>query len=251
MQTCLSCLRLKQCDTIRPCSRVSIVSKRKRPASPLRVVPIHILPLFRALSAALLTLALLSSAVPFAVLSASHSCSMPCCAGMEGGCSTGACKGALFKSPKKTEEEKLCGAEGASEAQGAAKKSHSMPPAEASAESAHCDSDKKEPAKESRSNKKETLRAQSPDASSAGQTNSISARAMASPCPTDCCAGASTSTQSRRGRDSALVSPLGRALPTSFISLSLYSLNLQPVLSAYLKRLKARAPPSILSSWLA
>jgi hypothetical protein len=169
---------------------------------------------------------------------------------MEGGCSTGACKGALFKSPKKTEEEKLCGVEGAGEAHGAAKKSHATPTAEASTESDHCDSDKKEPAKESESNKQETLRARSPEASSAGQTDFISARALSSPCSKDCCAGASTSTQSRRGRDTALVYATGGSHEPSFISLSLYSLNLQPVRSAHLKRLKARAPPSIRSSSL-
>lgn len=216
-------------------------------ASPLSAVPIHALPFFRAFSAALLTLALLSGAVPFAALSASHSCSMPCCAGVEGGCSTGACKGALFKSPKKTKEEKLCGAEDMGEAHDAAKQSHAMPPAEAPAESEHCDTYKKEPARESTSNTKETGRAQSPEASSAEPTNVISARALSSPCPKDCCAGTSASTPSRRGRDSALVFTSGRALPLAFLSLSLCSLNLQPLLPAHLKRLKARAPPHTLS----
>ncbi|HEY0321041.1 MAG TPA: hypothetical protein VGC66_08825 [Pyrinomonadaceae bacterium] len=202
----------------------------------------------RALSAALLTLALLSSAIPFTVMSAAHSCSMPCCAGMEGGCATGACKDALFKSPvkrpKKVEEEKLCGVEDAGEAHGAAKNTHPPTKAKASEDSDHCDSDKKEVAPE----RKETLTAESSDASSEAQANVISVLALASPCPKDCCAGASTSTQSRRGRDSAIVSTAGGLPPPSFISLSFYALNLQPVYSAHLKRLRGRAPPSLISS---
>lgn len=210
----------------------------------MRIAPIHTLTLMRALSAALLTLALLSSAIPFIALSAAHPCSMPCCAGMEGGCATGACKDALFKSPKKIEEEKLCGAEDAGEAHGAAKNSHPPTQAKASENSDHCDSDKKEATPD----RKETLTAESSEASSEAQTNVISARALAAPCPKDCCAGANTSTQTRRGRDSAIVSPTGGLHPPSFISLSFYALNLQPVYSAHLKRLRGRAPPSFISS---
>jgi hypothetical protein len=163
---------------------------------------------------------------------------------MEGGCATGACKDALFKSPKKVEEEKLCGVDVAGKAHEAAKDSHPPTQAKASENSDHCDSDKKEAATE----RKKTLKAESSAVSSEAQTNVLSARALASPCSKDCCAGASTSTQSRRGRDSAIVSTTGGLLPFSFISLSFYALNLQPVYSAHLKRLRGRAPPSLIST---
>ena len=189
----------------------------------------------RALFAALLTLALLSTAVPFTVLSSAHSCSMPCCA--EGGCATGACQGALFKSQKKSEDEKLCGAEDSHQAHGATKNSAPVHPVQAAANSDHCGSEEKE-----------TSTASRPEAPLGRQTNKanqVSALVLASSCPKDCCAGASASAQSRRWRDAALLFALDRSLPLAFISLSIYSQNLPPFASAHLKRLRGRAPPTL------
>ncbi len=183
---------------------------------PLPVTSRHTLPLARALSAALLTLALLSGALPFAALSASHSCSMPCCAG--GACATGACQGALFKSRKKQAEEKLCGAEQSGDEHGGAKKSHA----------AHARP--QAPAK--------------PSSTSEREANAVKARALAAVCSSDCCAATSASTQSRRGREQALLSASGLSPELSFISLSTDSDKLEKVSSAHLKRLRARAPPA-------
>lgn len=195
---------------------------------------------FRAIVAALLTLLLLSSAVPFTVLSAAHSCSMPCCAGAEGSCATGACKGALFKSHKKSEEEKLCGTEGAHQARGAKKISAPDHPDQATMDSDHCGAEEKEPSTPG-----------GPEASREEQTastNLVSARSLASPCPKDCCTAASASAQLRRWRDVALLLSLDRVLPPVSLSLSIYSQNLPPIASAYLKRRRARGPPLLLSS---
>lgn len=220
------------------------VSKLKRLDSPLRVAPSNNSPSFRHIFAALLTLAILSSAVPFAVLSAAHSCSMPCCAGSDGSCATGACKDALFKKPKKSEEEKLCGVEDAHQAHGATKNSAPAHPIQPSTSSDHCGAEEKN-----------TSQAHRPEASSGeeqtGQNNLVSALVLSSPCSNNCCAGASASTQSRRSRDSALFFAVDRALPPAFISLSQYSKNLPPVASAHLKRLRARAPPSLPTSNMA
>lgn len=137
---------------------------------------------------------------------------MPCCA--EGGCSTGECNGALFKSKKK-EEEKLCGSE-----------------------QAHADAKKHQLKQESK------LRASAKLLSREQQANSAKARALGAPCSSDCCAVANASTQSRRGREQALLSAAFETPKTSFISLSLDSENLAKVSSAHLKRLRARAPPN-------
>lgn len=195
----------------------------------------------RATLAALLSLALLSGAIPLATLSAAHSCSMPCCAEGVGGCSTGACSGgALSKPPEKTEEEKLCGTQAAHDSHGAQKGGR---PVEASKKSEHCHTDAVE---------SETANADSnakpPEASSMGEAegaaNAISSGALASPCPRDCCAGLGSFAQTRRGRDSAaLASPYG-ALKHVSLPPSLYSENLSPITSPYLKRLRARAPPA-------
>lgn len=194
----------------------------------------------RALFAALLALALLHSVMPLAVISAAHSCSMPCCAGAEGGCSTGACSGAPFKNPKQTEEEKLCGVEDAHAAHGARKESHSQRPFKRPTKTVHCDEDEQESSTEPPRKAANTVETRA--------SRSISPLSLATPCPRDCCAGASSSMQSRRGRDAvALSSPHG-ALPSGFLSLSLYSGNLPLVASAYLKRLRARAPPTIAAS---
>lgn len=217
------------------------VSKLKRPDSPLRAARSNNFFSLRAVFAALLTLAILSSAVPFIVLSAAHSCSMPCCAGSDGGCTTGACKDALFKRPKKSEEEKLCGVEDAHQAHGAKRDSAFLHTVKASTNSDHCGSEEND-----------TSQARRPVASSgADETNKtdlVSALSLSSPCSNNCCAGASASTQSRRSRDSALLFAVDRALPPVFISLSQYSKNLPPVSSAHLKRLRARAPPTLLTS---
>jgi hypothetical protein len=202
--------------------------------SPLRVVSRHALPRIRAIAAALLTIVVLSGIVPFSVLSASHSCSMPCCAGSEGGCETGACKGALFKNPKKSEDkEELCGAE----AHASKKKSHAVAPAAASMSEDHCGSQKEEAAPE----KAEAAQ----PASSSGETlqSFVYASALGAPCSKDCCAVVTPSAQSRRGRDSTLASLSSAGGPPGFISLSLFCLNLQPIASAHLKRLRGRAPP--------
>ena len=203
----------------------------------MRVVSRHALPRIRAIAAALLTITVLSGIVPFSVLSASHSCSMPCCAGVEGGCSTGACKGALFKSPKKTEKaEELCGAE----AHAVAKKRLASKAVD-SGDADHCGSEKREA--EAQQTATEAAR---PASSSGGkQPGFIYARSLSAPCSTECCAVVNLSAQSRRGRDSALASLSGTTQPPGFISLSLYSLNLPPIASAHLKRLKARAPPCL------
>lgn len=210
------------------------------------VTPSYALPLARALSVALLTLALLSSIIPIAALSSSHSCAMPCCAGVDGGCETGACQGALFKSPKKEEkeEEKLCGSEAAYKSHGRARKARKAAPADSSVEADHCDSEHE---KAETANQKATA-ARSEITAGERQSNSVSARVVAAPCAKDCCAAAGPSSQSRRGRDSALASLSGKSPPTDFVSLSHYLLTLQPASSAHLKRLKARAPPSIPSS---
>lgn len=193
----------------------------------------------RAIFAALLMLALLSTAVPFAALSAAHSCAMPCCA--EGACATGACQGALFKSKKKSEDEKLCGTEDAHQSHGAKKNpATTTTPAQTSTDADHCSSEEKETATGRRPN--DQLESQTDKA------NLVSALAIASPCSKDCCAGASASAQSRRGRDAALLFALDRALPPAFISLSLYSQNLPPLATAHLKRLRARAPPVLSAS---
>lgn len=218
---------------------------------PLLRAPSYALPLMRALSAALLTLALLSSIVPLAALSSSHSCSMPCCAGVEGGCATGACQGALFKSPKKSaekeeEEEKLCGAEITGKAHGAKKSGRKpKPSALQSAEAGHCDTDREETASSKRAAvKRAPARApSSTTASGKDKTGFISSRALAAPCGKDCCAAASTSTQSKRGRDTSLAFLSSRLAPPALSSASHYSLNLPFTSNAHLKRLKARAPP--------
>jgi hypothetical protein len=212
----------------------------------LLVAPAHRLPLLRALSAALLTIALLSSAIPFTVLSAAHSCSMPCCAGDGGGCATGECKGALFRTRKKKEEEKLCGSEQASEAHGGAQKPHASTLVETNKEADHCRTDKKEAEGKLKPESKGKLQAsakQSLATTIEEQANAIKARALAAQCSSDCCAAGSASTQSRRGRDSTLLSASGVSPRPSFIPLSLESENLEKVSSAHLKRLRARAPP--------
>ncbi|HKS27997.1 MAG TPA: hypothetical protein VJS44_09265 [Pyrinomonadaceae bacterium] len=200
----------------------------------------------RALSAALLTLAILSSALPLAVLSSSHSCSMPCCAGVEGGCATGACQGAIFKSPKKEEAvEKLCGSEEAFKSEAASKKREKKTPIDASHEADHCASEKENGVT---GGAKAKASGSSNEAYGERQGRTVSARAFTAGCAKDCCAAASPSTQSRRGRDSALANLPGKQPPADFVSLSLYLLKLQPERSAHLKRLKARAPPRTLSS---
>jgi len=210
------------------------------------LAPSYTLPLARALSAALLTLALLSSIVPVAVLSSSHSCAMPCCAGAEGGCATGACEGALFRSPKKErKEEKLCGSEEAYKSHGA-KSGSKAADAPFQEDRDHCDS---EGGGSIKGGAKAT-RAPSRKVAVEGERSRIYAGAMAAPCARDCCAAASPSAQSRRGRDSALCSLSGRSTPVDFASLSLYLLNLQPERGAHLKRLRSRAPPRIPSSSL-
>ena len=171
----------------------------------------HTLPILRAIAAALLLLALLSSAVPFTVLSAAHSCSMPCCA--EGGCTTGACGGALFKSKKK-EEEKLCGSE-----------------------QAHADARKHQQSKLHASARQLSL------ARGEKQANAVKARALGATCSSDCCALSNASTQSRRGREQALLPVAVASSKASFISLSTDSENPEKVSAAHLKRLRARAPP--------
>lgn len=209
------------------------------------VAPSYTLPLARALSAALLSLALLSSIIPVAVLSSSHSCSMPCCA--EGGCATGACQGALFRSPKKEkEEEKLCGSEAAFKSRDSKAKRRNPSHDTISGDADHCHSDKVETVKGGA--KATTARSQ--EATGKGSGRVVHTRAVAAPCAKDCCAAASPSTQSRRGRDSALASLPVKSPPADFVSLSLYLLNLQPNSSPHLRRLKARAPPDIPSSSL-
>lgn len=193
------------------------------------------LPFLRAFLAALLTLALLSVALPFAALSAAHSCSMPCCAG--GSCATGACEGALFKKPKKSVEEKLCGTEGAHLAHTSARESASSVPVKASTNSDHC-----------HAGAEEISKAEQPNAAreeQAGQTNQASARALASPCSKDCCAGASAFSPSKRGRDSGAIFRMAGTPPTDSISLSLYSQPLPVAASGHLRRLRARAPPQL------
>jgi hypothetical protein len=210
----------------------------------VRAVPSNLHPFFRAACAALLTLALLSSAVQFNALSAAHSCSMPCCAGVEGGCATGVCEGALFQSPKRPEEEEeeeeLCGASLTSKAHRDAKGARPPSSAGADGSSNHCDADSKE-----------TLKARQraiPVEVNNGRHDLHSARALlAAPCPTDCCAGASASSHFRRGRDSALLNASKGAGGSPLSSLSQPSLNLTPAASAHLKRLRARAPPPLLS----
>ena len=213
----------------------------KRPDSSLRLAPAYIHPILRAVCAALLTIALLSAALPLAALSASHSCSMPCCA--EGVCSTGTCKDALFKTHIKSQKkaEVLCGAEHEKAAEDSAKTEHSKTLVETAD---HCDTDKKETA----SDKKDSAASQSPAESSQQSSAFINTRAVASPCSKDCCAGTSASTQSRRGRDSSLISRPNACAQPIFISLALYSLTLRPATSAHLKRLRARAPPMLLQS---
>lgn len=218
--------------------------------SPVRPARIHSLTFFRALTGALLTLALLSGAIPFTVLFASHACSMPCCA--EGGCETGACDGALLTSTVKStqksmpEEEELCGAQVTGKARGgsAATTHEKISKAEASHESGHCDGDEKDRVAE----QKPKGAARAPVASENKRTGSFSAAALAAPCSKDCCAVASSFTNFRRGRDYAPVYIYGGLPPPSLLSLSLYSLTLQPVASAHLEGLGARAPPSLASS---
>lgn len=167
---------------------------------------------------------------------------MPCCAGVEGECATGACQGALFRSPKKEkEEEKLCGSEAAFKAHDSKSRRQKSAHADANGDADHCDSDKDKPVKGGA--KATTARSQ--EASGEGLGGAISARAVSAPCSKDCCAVASPSTQSKRGRDSALASLQGKSTPADFVSLSLYLLNLQPDSSAHLRQLKARAPPRI------
>ncbi|HEX8175188.1 MAG TPA: hypothetical protein VF543_08720 [Pyrinomonadaceae bacterium] len=167
---------------------------------------------------------------------------MPCCAGVEGGCATGACDGALFRSGKKeTEEEKLCGSEAAFKSHASKEKRPKPAHANAPDDADHCASDKDKTVK---GGAKATA-ASSSEASGEGRGGAVSARVISAPCAKDCCAAASPSAQSRRGRDSALASLSVKLQTVDFVSLSLYLLNLQPESSAHLRRLKARAPPSI------
>jgi len=138
---------------------------------------------------------------------------MPCCA--EGGCATGACSAGVFKSQPKQEAEKLCGSE-----------------------QAHAD------AKKTRQAKGKLLASARQLSPARGeQRKSVKARALGAQCSSDCCAVANASTQSRRGREQTLLSVAFVSPKTSFISLSLASLNREKVSSAHLKRLGARAPP--------
>lgn len=213
----------------------------------MRFASTHTLPLYRAIFAALLTLALLSGSIPFSALSASHSCSMPCCAGAEGGCATGACTGALLTSPKKIEEEKLCGAEEEGESKGGTHKAHAAIPAAETEESHHCDSDRKG----ATSDKTASTETQPSKASNEKQNGFITISTLAAPCSRDCCAVVNTSTQSRRGRESPLLPASMGAPPHAFISFSLYSPTLRAIASRYLKGLRGRAPPSLSSNSLA
>ncbi len=197
-------------------------------------------PFFRAIFAALLTLALVQSALPLAALSATHSCPMPCCAG--GACSTGACHTSLFKPQKKSEEEMLCGAEDKGRAHDHHKGSqHSMPSPEASADSDQCNTAGKEESAGTESS--EATGVENEGSSRATSPNQIQARTLASPCSKDCCAGATLSTQSRRGRDAALFTPTGKLPQSGFNSLSIYSGGLKPTAQVFLEQLQARAPP--------
>lgn len=197
-------------------------------------------PLIRALSAALLALAVFTSLVPFSVLSASHSCSMPCCASVEGGCATGACDGTLFKNPKKAgkEEEKLCGAVG-ERSHGATKKAHASTPSGAQTDDDHCGAEKDSPVDGSTHQNKYQSRTAPLDK----RLKSHYVRSLAAPCSEDCCVAAISGTQPRRGRDSALA-PLSGILPApTGHSLSHYYLSLHFSSSGPLGRLRARAPP--------
>jgi hypothetical protein len=209
----------------------------------VRVLPFNTRFLLRATFAALSIFALLAAALPLNVLSASHFCSMPCCATDDGGCVTGACRDALFKRPRKkaqaektTQEEKLCGAQDAHNSHGSnreIKKSSATPKASGSSE--HCDSMAADSSEATESAETQT--------ESYSSTDSVSALTASASCPKDCCAGASAYTSSRRVRDVAGPHALGGNLPCASISLARYTHNLPSISSAHLKRLKARAPP--------
>ena len=193
--------------------------------------------LFRIISAAVLTLALLSSVVPTSVWSAGHSCSMPCCAG--GSCATGACDGgALFQKPKqeKEKDEKLCGAKEEGHQTHAAPKAssaaHHSP--DASAES-HCGREEKASPTTARTAATQTK--QSP-------TATLSATALVAPCPKDCCAVAASSVQSRRGRDDGDPAENIHAPPAALVTFSQYAKDAPPVSRVPLKRLRPRGPPA-------
>lgn len=207
----------------------------------MRVVRPKIRYSFRAISAALLMLALLSSAAPFTALSAAHSCSMPCCAGHDGACATGACEGGLFKSPKKQEEEKLCGAEDAHATLGA--HSHEAHAAVDKTDTDHCDSDKRESSKAERQRDASDENQTRSSENRTDATNNVSSLAVAAPCSNNCCGGSSAASQSRRGRDNTLVSASESTRPSALNSARLRAKNLTPVTSAHLKRLRPRAPP--------
>jgi hypothetical protein len=208
--------------------------------SPLRAVRFNTSPFFRAIFAALLTLALLQSVVPLSVLSAAHTCPMPCCAG--GACSTGACHTSLFKAPKKSEEEKLCGTEDEARAHGRQNASHhSMPSPETAAESDHCNTDRDE--ENAGTASREVAGEENEGSPRTASPNQIQARTLAAPCSQDCCGGATLSTQSRRGRDAALFTAPGKLPQAGFISLSNYSRRLKPTAQVFLEQLRARAPP--------
>jgi len=163
---------------------------------------------------------------------------MPCCA--DGGCSTGACDGALFPAPKKVEEEKLCGAEGSGKERAGNRQTHKRAPAAAQPDSDHCDSKQKE------AGKREP--AKPAKVTPPGTANVIKARLVAAPCPKDCCATTGTYTQSRWGRDPVLAGAIAAHSARALIYSSLNSQYLPQSTSAHLKRLRGRAPPQSLQS---
>lgn len=197
--------------------------------------------LLRTIFAVVATLAFLSSAVPLGVLSAAHSCSMPCCTGEAGTCGTGACGGALFKASAQVEEEKLCGAEGGHEARRApTQKSRATNSAKLSASGYDNARGRKTVAVV-----RVTARAEK------STRATLSATVLAAPCPKDCCAGAGSSAQSKRWRESDVASAATGARPSNLISLSRYAQSLPPASRSFLKRLRPRGPPFIIHTVLA
>jgi hypothetical protein len=202
----------------------------------------------KAFLAIALVLAVAASVVPLDIVAAAHSCSMPCCQGMDGA-DGGACplKHSLKVKPAApAQTEQMCGAKAATaETHSDGMSMHDMGHAHASQHASH--NERGEARVEHPGGQHVSPRNTPPTTNAPKETSeSITAAVIARPCPSDCGAFLNSSTQFRRTRDAAALSYKLQPRPPDVTSLVQDSATIVNTASALCRQYPPRAPPATL-----
>jgi hypothetical protein len=202
----------------------------------------------RAFLAIALVLAVAASVVPLDIVSAAHSCSMPCCQGMDGA-DGGACP---FNHPGKAkpaapaQAEQMRGAKAATaETHSDGMNMHDMGHAHASQHAAHNERGEvkvEHPGGQHVSPRNTPQTTNAPKETSESVTSAVISR----PCPSDCGAFLNSSTQLRRTRDAAALSYKLQPRPPDMTGLVQDSATIVNTAAALCRQYPPRAPPATL-----